>query len=326
MRVEPTLWLRRSVLLANGLALLVGLVLVIIAASLSSQTVLWTIAGVIGGALVSATVVTFTLGGISLTETITQVDSALVRGLQSVLTPVRETVLAGALSAYRWDCWLACPSDDDPYPDYAYQALRISYRLDNLPPAIRFVCAATRNDQVLEQLTADDYVFRWLIDDHLQVGDPHIFRVSMVRIDNEDLGGADVHTESLLGAPARVITYPVSRKVRETLGHTLEFQVLVRKYLGDETRVRIQTQLFRTVADAEFRLTVDPALDVDRLFPSASEVSALGVTYGGSCESTFPEPFGPHAGIVRLPFPLQSGSCVGFTLDRTIRQRNRPPS
>ena len=91
MRSQPTPWLRRSVLLANGLALLVGLILVVIAASLSSQTVLWTIAGVIGGALVSATVVTFTLGGISLTETITQVDSALLRGLQSVLSPVRET-------------------------------------------------------------------------------------------------------------------------------------------------------------------------------------------------------------------------------------------
>jgi hypothetical protein len=40
MSSEPTPWLRRSILLANGLALLVGLVLVVITASLSSQTVL----------------------------------------------------------------------------------------------------------------------------------------------------------------------------------------------------------------------------------------------------------------------------------------------
>jgi hypothetical protein len=325
MRSEPTPWLRRSVLLANGLALLVGLILVVTAASLSSQTVLWTIAGVIGGALVSATVVTFTLGGISLTETITQVDSALLRGLQSVLSPVRETVLNGAISAYRWDCWLAWPGADDPYPDYAYQALRISYRIDTLPPAIRFVCAATRDDRVLEQLTADDYVFRWLIDDHLKVGDPHVFRIGNVRVDNEPLGGADVRTERLLDVPARIITYPVARTLRETLGHTLEFQVLVRKYVGDEARVRIQTQLFRTVTDAEFRFTVDPALGIDRLFTSASEVSALGVARGGSCESTFAEPFGRHAGIVRLPFPLQAGSCVAFTLDRTRKSTRLAP-
>jgi hypothetical protein len=117
----------------------------------------------------------------------------------------------------------------------------------------------------------------------------------------------------------------VSRTLRETLGHTLEFQVLVRKYVGDEARVRIQTQLFRTVTDAEFRCTVDPALGIDRLFTSASEVSALGIARGGSCESTFAEPFGRHAGIVRLPFPLQAGSCVAFTLDRTRRSSRLAP-
>jgi hypothetical protein len=110
MRAEQTLWLRRSVLLANALALLGGLVLVVPAAWRSSSTVLWTVVGVIGGALVSATVVTFTLGGISLNETIVQVDSALLRGLQSSSTrsvsrwsPVRSPATAGtAGSAVRW--------------------------------------------------------------------------------------------------------------------------------------------------------------------------------------------------------------------------------
>jgi hypothetical protein len=130
---------------------------------------------------------------------------------------------------------------------------------------------------------------------------------------------------SLVTIHAAPSSYPVSRTLRETLGHTLEFQVLVRKYVGDEARVRIQTQLFRTVTDAEFRCTVDPALGIDRLFTSASEVSALGVARGGSCESTFAEPFGRHAGIVRLPFPLQAGSCVAFTLDRTRRSTRLAP-
>jgi hypothetical protein len=110
----------------------------------------------------------------------------------------------------------------------------------------------------------------------------------------------------------------VPQRLRQTVGHTLEFQVVVRKYVKDETRVRIQSQLFRTVTDAEYRITVDPALQVDRLFPSASEVSALGVAQGGSCETTFSEPFGQHSGIVRLPFPLQTGSSIAFTLDRKL--------
>src|SRR6266516_475402 len=221
MRIGQTVWLRRSLLLANGLALLGGMVLVALAAWLSSQAVLWSIIDIIGGALVSATIVTFALGGISLNETITQVDSALLRGLQSVLNPIREPVLAGALSAYRWDCWLGCPDADDPLPDYAYQAIRISYRLDKLPTAIRFVCAATREDRILERFTTEDYVFRWLIDDHLPVSDPHVFRIGAVRIDNEQLSDADVRTETVDGAPARVITYPVPRRLNETLGHTL---------------------------------------------------------------------------------------------------------
>jgi len=113
----------------------------------------------------------------------------------------------------------------------------------------------------------------------------------------------------------RPVRDSVPRNLRQTVGHTVEFQVLVRKYIGDERRVRVQTQLFRSVTDAEFRMTVDPTLGVERLFTAASEVSAIGVARGGSAESTFVEPFDQHAGIVRLPFPLQAGSSVAFTLD-----------
>lgn len=313
---SPTVWLRRAVLLANGLALLAGLVLVI-AAALFAQEPVKSVLNVIGGALVSAAVVSFALGGITLSETVAQVDSALMRGLQSVLTPVRDPLYAGAWSSYRWDCWLAAAAPDDQHPDYAYQNLRISYRTDTLPSSLRFVCAATRQDRILEDYAAEGYAFRWLVDDHLDVGDPMIFRVGMIRIDNESLRPGAVVSETVPGGRARVLNFPVPKKFRQTEGHTVEYQVLVRKFVGDEERVRVQTNVFRTMTDAEFRLTVDPGLGVNRLFSSATEVSRLGAAEAASCEAMFPEPFDRHAAIVRLPFPLQPGSVIAFTLDRT---------
>jgi hypothetical protein len=62
MRAAPAVWIRRSVLLANALALVVGLVLVVIAAFLSEQQVVATVLSLIGGAFVSAAVVTLVLG------------------------------------------------------------------------------------------------------------------------------------------------------------------------------------------------------------------------------------------------------------------------
>lgn len=316
MKPAPTVWLRRAVLLANALALLAGLVLVV-AGVLVGQGTLGTVLNVIGGALVSAGIVSFALGGITLSETVAQVDSALMRGLQSVLTPVRDPIYADALSSYRWDCWIAAAAPDDHHPDYAYQNLRISYRVDSLPTALRFVCAATRDDQILDSYTAEDYAFRWLVDDHLDVGDPMIFRVGMVRVDNEDLRNGGVSTDNVPGGRAQVLNYAVPRRLRQTEGHTVEYQVLVRKFVGDEERVRIQTNIFRTMTDAEYRLTVDPALGVNRLFPTATEISKLSVAEAASVEATFAQPFDRHAAIIRLPFPLQPGSVIAFTLDRT---------
>ena len=266
---------------------------------------------------VSASVVTLVLGALAVKETTEQVDSAVLRGLQDVLEPLRDPVFAGCLMAYRWDCYLACPYPDDTCPGYAYQNMRISYRVDTLPNELRLVCVASRDTRALEGFTADDYILRWLVDDTLDPTDPMVFRVGEVQVDNQDL---HPHTASgtleVPGGRARVLTYPVPRRARQTTGHTVQFQVLARKYIGDETRLRIQAQLFRSVTDAEYRLTIDPSLRVGRLWPSAAEVSAIGVARAGSIEPTFAPPFDKHAAIVHLPFPLQPGSTIAFLIDR----------
>ena len=316
MRAVPAVWIRRSVLLANALALVVGLVLVVIAAFLSNQQVLATVLSLIGGAFVSAAVVTLVLGALAVRETVEQVDSALLRGLQDVLDPIRDPVLAGSLTAYRWDCFLACPMADDDHPGYAYQNMRISYRVDALPAVLQLVCAASRDDRALEEFRAEDFILRWLVDDELDPTDPMVFRVGMVCVDNEQLKSRQARTANVVGGTARILSYDVPRRLRQTVGHTVEFQVLARKFVGSETRLRIQAQLFRSVTDAEYRLTVDPALKVTRLWPSAQEVSAIGAARGGSIETTYARPFDNRAAIVHLPFPLQPGSTIAFLVDR----------
>lgn len=236
LKPAPTVWLRRTVLLANGLALLAGLLLVVLGAIQANQQPAGQILGVIGGGLVSAGIVSFALGGITLSETVAQVDSALMRGLQSVLTPVRDPIYAGSVASYRWDCWITAAAADDRYPEYVYQNLRISYRIEELPAALRFVCAATRDDRLLEQYRAENYAFRWLVDEQLDVSDPMVFRVGMVRIDNESLRSGAVTNETIPGGRARVMNFAVPRKLRQTEGHTVEYQVLVRKFVGDEER------------------------------------------------------------------------------------------
>jgi hypothetical protein len=143
-----------------------------------------------------------------------------------------------------------------------------------------------------------------------------VFRVGMVCVDNEPLRSRPANTTRVVGGTARHLTYEVPRRLRQTAGHTVEFQVLVRKFVGRETRLRIQAQLFRSVTDAEYRLTVDPGLKVTRVWPSATELSAIGVAQGSSIESTYAPPFDRHAAIVHLPFPLQPGSTVAFLVDR----------
>jgi hypothetical protein len=316
MRAAPAVWIRRSVLLANTLALVVGLVLVVVAAFLSEQQVLATVLSLLGGAFVSAAVVTLVLGALAVRETVEQVDSALLRGLQDVLDPIRDPVFAGSLVAYRWDCFLACPLPDDEHPDYAYQNMRISYRVDAIPATLQLVCAASRDDRALGEFRAEDFIIRWLIDDDLDPTDPMIFRAGIVSVDNEALKSRQVRTVNVIGGTARILSYDVPRRLRQTTGHTVEFQVLVRKHVGRETRLRIQAQLFRSVTDAEYRLSVDSGLKVTRLWPSAAEVSAIGVARGGSIESTYAPPFDNHAAIVHLPFPLQPGSTIAFLVDR----------
>lgn len=65
MRTIPRFWIRRAVVLGNVLSLVLGTVLVVVGTLLAKQSVIATLLGLIGGAFVSASIVTLVLGALA---------------------------------------------------------------------------------------------------------------------------------------------------------------------------------------------------------------------------------------------------------------------
>ncbi|MFJ6136736.1 hypothetical protein [Kitasatospora sp. NPDC092286] len=305
-------------MLVNVLALTTGLACVVAASLLTHQQVLATVLSLIGGAFVSAAVVTLAIGSLTVRETTEQVDSAVLRGMQDVLGPVRDPLFSGALSAYRYDCLLSPPPTGDSHPDYVYQSFRISYRIETLPKTVTIACLASNDDAGLDGFTGPECLLRWMIDDNLDPDDPEIFTIGAVRVDNRDLERKPPTHETVSGGRARIDQFSVPHDAQVTVGHLVELSITARKYVGNDRRIRVQAQVFRHVTDAEYRLVIDPALRPTRLSINASEISALGAAHGASVRATFPAPFNNSAGLIQLPFPLQPGSVMAFTIDRDV--------
>lgn len=200
------------------------------------------------------------------------------------------------------------------------QALRISYRVSELPREVRFVCIATLSDEPLTEI-ADDarYLFRWLVDEGLDPADEAVFRVGMVRVDGRPLKRATLRKTTIGGCPAAEYRYGLTAEQRGLGSHHVEFSVTVRKYLGEDRHIRLQAQLFRPVTDAEYRLTVGPGIGAKSIDTQISTVSRLGPVDQFGCGPTFPGVFGHVAAHAIFTTPLQAGSNVAFILDRGPR-------
>jgi hypothetical protein len=313
----------RSVLLSGALALVLGLLLAGVAVALSGQPAPASLLGLIGGALVSgaAEALALTLRVPAGPKAVAQVESAPPPGHADTTSTTSTTSEldpghAGQLAAYRWDCHLACPLPHDEHPDHAYQSMRVCYRVDALASTLQLACAASRDDRALERFRADDFIFRWLVDDDLDPADPMIFAVGTVRVDEHQLTAGPASVIDVIGGAACLHSYQVPRRLRSATGHQVEFQVLVRKFIGRETRLRIQAQLFRQATDAEYRLSVDPDLNVTGLHPSAAEMRAVGAAGRASIGAIYPPPFDQRAAVLHLPFRLRPGSVAAFGVDR----------
>jgi hypothetical protein len=306
----------------NAGALLVGALLVYVSVDLqagSNGSSGWgaLAVSIAGGALISAALVSFVLGSITMRETTLRVEHAVGKAIEDILEPVRETVYAEALKSYRWDCHLDAPPVDDPLPEHGYQSLRISYTLPDVPSELRVICVASHRDDVLKRYGDDErYVFRWIVDDYLDPTNPTVFAVGQFRLDGEPLPAPRKVSRTIDGQPA--VEYRWRTKGRGSVIHEglLELRVSVRKFIGREERVRLATTVFRTATDAEFRLSVGEALAAQSVRISTGEVTRLGPDLGDWCGPTFADPHAARASIAVFRHPLQRGSGVSFTVER----------
>ncbi|MFE0630047.1 hypothetical protein ACFW3D_24160 [Streptomyces sp. NPDC058864] len=314
---------RRTVRIYNLLVLVVGAVALIVSVNRAHEDVLAKTSEIVGTTLVSAAMVSFIFGQITIRDTTLQVDQAIDHALREILEPIRENLFAGALARYRWDCHL-----DRLEPDgYAAQAMRISYQVPELPRELRFICVSSLSDEHFGILASDNrYVFRWQVDEGLALTDGNCFRVDHVRVDGQQLPQASPRRTELRGSPAVEYRFALPEPRRHHGFRSVEFNVVTRKYLGTDREIRVQAYTFRPVLDAEYRLTVGRDIGAQILNTQVSGLTRLGT--GGLTQHgrTYPDTFGQVAAHAIFTTPLQTGSSVVFTIDRGNPRHAVPPS
>ncbi|MET9861378.1 hypothetical protein ABZY93_19050 [Streptomyces smyrnaeus] len=312
---------RRTVRVYNLLVLVLGTVALVVSVNRAHDDLFVKSLEVVGTTLVSAAMVSFVFGQITIRDTTLQVDQAIDHSLREVLEPIRENLFTGALARYRWDCHLDVPEPDG----YALQAMRISYQLTDVPRELRFICVSSLTDASFSTLASDDrYVFRWQVDEGLQVLDPACFHVSHVRVDGRQLQQAAPRPATLRGSSAVEYRFPVSEPHRHHGLHSVEFHVVARKYLGSDREIRVPVYVFRPVLDAEYRLTVGESIGAQTLNTQVAGLSRLGM--GGLTQHgrTYPDTFGRVAAHALFTTPLQTGSSIVFTVDRGAPPQGTP--
>ena len=312
-RAQQLIEVQRGVRIYNFLFLIVGAAAVAAAVAIADEDLLETVLALTGGALVSAALISFVFGSVTIRETTLQVDHAVMKGMEEVLEPVREALFLDAWSSYRWDCYLDLPENATP-AGYADQLIRISYRDPDLPTEVRLVCAASNEDDALEPYLDDErYIFRWLVEPDLDPTDPGVFDVGYLHVEGQALEPVD-RLVSEGSVPTAEYRFPVPRDLRELGRPLIDFSVLVRKFALDQ-HLRVQTHLFRTVTDAEYRLTLGPGLPATAIDVKPSVV-ALGATREKLSGATFSGNYGNRSAHAIFSHAIQRGSNVAFVIDR----------
>ncbi|MFD5841925.1 hypothetical protein [Streptomyces chartreusis] len=311
----------QTVRIYNLLVMVVGAVILVTSINRSHDDALSKSLEVVGTALVSAALVSFIFGQITIRDTTLQVDQAIDRALREVLQPVRENLFAGALARYRWDCHL-----DRLGPDgYATQAIRISYQDPEMPRELRFICVSSPSDEPFGALSRDSrYVFRWRVNEGSGPINVDSFRVYQVCVDGEQLRQAPARQTTLRGVPAIEFKFPLPESRLRYGMHSVEFRVVTRKRLGADRKIRVLAHVFRPVLDAEYRLAVGESVGAQALSTHVSGVSRLGA--GGLTQHgcMHPASFGHAAAYAIFATPLQVGSSIAFTIDREIHGGGMP--
>ena len=305
---------RRNLFLVNLLGLLLGGAFIVASVLIKEPhvPVLDKALEVLGTALVSAALISLAFGRFTAREATLRISNTLRQSLEETLDPLQSAASKDALSGYRWDCHVEGPSADDAHPDYGYQHVWLAYRAPLSEDKLFMICVSSDDEEEINR-HADDHscILRWMLDPSLDLADRANFRVHHLEIDGERVSNA---AETRERGRARY-DYEIPSLTKGGARH-VAFCYSTRVFLND-SRPGVRARLFRTVTDAEFRLSAAPSTSTNTIVVEASAVSVLGPEQGMS-SVVMPQRQGEGAAaIVQFRHLLQPGSVVAFSLRRS---------
>ncbi|WP_420611062.1 hypothetical protein [Candidatus Poriferisodalis sp.] len=265
----------------------------------------------LGQALFAAGVVAMTFGWISAEESAVRMRTVVEGIIRSALSPVVSRVVGDAIRNRSWRCHLEAPSEDDGYPDFAYQTVAVSALLPDCPSSLRFLCIAQQSPD-WRAYSDSSYQFRWEVEEDLDPRDPEVFRVDELRIDG--VRHEVTPRQSKDGACEYVCSTPRDQRGREA---QVSFVVTVRKFIGANDRLHIATKVFRDVQGAEFSLSVGESMCVAEISVGTDGITPLSggeLTYD-TRRITAPDS-SPVEVALRISEAIQRDSQVTFAVRR----------
>lgn len=272
----------------------------------------------VGQALFSAAVVAITFGWISSEENEIRIERIVEHNLKSALRPVVSRTFEHALKDRSWRCHLEAPKPDDQLSDYLYQFITLSYRIPTCPSSLRFIGIAYKSPD-WSSYSDLEYQLRWEFDEGLDLTNPSVFRINQVRLDGQQLKASNIkHANNLSEHRYEV---PRDKQSQEVL---LSFTVLVRKYVGTETRIAVATKVFNDVDGADFMLSIGSSIGAKSISSSCDGVtSLLGGPVGYENDYIKDISNRPISLTVRLLGPIQRDSQVLFEVIRANPHHHR---
>lgn len=266
----------------------------------------------LGQALFSAGVVAITFGWISSEENEVRINRIIKLNIKETLRPVISRFHENAQADRSWKCHLEAPKGGDSLPDYLYQVLTVSYSILDCPTELRFVGIAGASPDWSPYMDYS-YQFRWEFDEGLDPNKNNVFRVENVRLDGQVLDQPQ-EIQSDDGICERVYKVPRGNCGQEV---RISFVVLVRKFLGNESRISITTKIFHDVDRAEFMLSVGSSVRAKNIQYSCDGVTTwTGGLVDHESEMITDPSGGPVSRSVRLLEPIQRDSQVSFEIAR----------
>jgi len=239
--------------------------------------------------------------------------------LQRALSPVRTRVIADALTNYRWACLLELPAEDDPYPDYLRQHLRLGYTSPSLPDKLLIVCAVSNENFALHQWAQDPRrALLWKIETEgadLDIKDSRVFSIGEVLLEGTNFDPGKPEYVSVPGGLAAVYSINVPAAYRDREG-TIDIAIQARMFMPKEGRIITTTQFYRTVQDAEFVYYVSDLIPLKEIHVITNIAALVPGTLHQISGRLWPSSHNVQSARAVLRSPAQTGSSLRFEMYR----------